>query len=81
MIIKKTTDYFNKSKDELLIQDGVISEEERLLLQEGLNVTIFNDIEEYKDQKEEYFAWLESNGYEPKEAIQMITGSIALVSK
>ncbi|PKR82883.1 hypothetical protein [Heyndrickxia camelliae] len=81
MNIKTTVEYFDKDIDELLEtrSDTMYTKEENLLFDEGLNVTFFDDMEEYEFEQDQFEEWMTSRGMELKALLKTINGRIAAV--
>ena len=78
----KTTDYFNMSIDELLINRGDgYTREECKILDDGIKVTFFDSIEEYKQEKEEHYKWIMNCDprFELKAELLMINERVAVI--
>lgn len=74
--------YFNKGVDELLEQNpSGYTKEENLILDSGLNVTFFDDVEEYRGLREDHTKWLKNNDMEVSNLIETINGRLAVVAK
>jgi exonuclease III len=81
MNIKTTQEYFGKSLDELLETDrSEFTKEERMIFDEGVNVTFFDDLNEYEEEKKEFNKWLEVRNFEAKTALKTINGRIVVIS-
>jgi hypothetical protein len=81
MNIKTTGEYFNLNVDELLItNEHGYTKEENLLFDEGLDVTFFDDIGEYEEEKEGFNNWLLERNFEVKAVLKTINGRIAFIS-
>lgn len=81
MNIKTTEQYFGLSQDELLEtrDDTMYTKEERLLFDEGLNVTFFDDMEEYESELDQFEKWMGERNFEYKAILETINGRIAAV--
>lgn len=82
--MKTTQEYFNLTIDELLVTDeNNWTKEEKLLYDEGLNCTFFDDEEEYIEQEREFKNWLQEafNGIEISLVLKTINERIAVISK
>ncbi len=80
MDIISTQDYFNTSVDDLLATDKyTYTKEERLLFDDGLNVTFFDDIREYREEEVDFEKWYKEKGYEVKAILKTINERIAVV--
>ena len=55
----KTTEYFNMTVDELLVERGNgYTREECKILDDGIKITFFDSVEEYEKEKEEFQNWI-----------------------
>lgn len=79
----KTTEYFNMSIDELLVirNEYGYTREECKIFDDGLKISFFDSIEEYKQEKERHKNWMQ-NCYEKLELkveLLMINERVAVV--
>lgn len=80
MDIKKTTEFFGYTIDELLKFDnlgGTI--EEDLLFGHGENVAYFDDLKEYEFEKEMFEQWMAGYNYKVKQVFQTVNERLAFV--
>lgn len=80
MNIKTTQQYFGLSTDVLLVTDEyTYTKEEKLLFDEGLKVTFFDDMQELEGEKEEFEKWMNEQEFEYKVILETVNGRIAVV--
>lgn len=81
MEIKKSTEYFGLTADELLVEwnEYGYTREECKLFDDGLHVTFFVDEEELERESEEYIKWAKQRGYEIKALVETVNERIAVV--
>lgn len=70
------------TEDELLEEwnECGYTREECELLGDGLNITFFDDMEEFETEKEQFSDWLESQCYEVKAFVETVNRRIAVIS-
>lgn len=80
MNVKKTTEFFGVTTNELLELDELGgTNEENLLFGHGENVTYFDDLREYESEKEEFEHWMKKYNYKVKQVFETINKRIAFV--
>lgn len=83
MDVRKTTDYFKMSIDELLEErnDAGYTREECKLFDEAIKVTFFDDITEYEEEKEGLEKWIKTIISDPEliAILETINGRIAVL--
>lgn len=76
----KSEDFFGLTESELLQDDDQgCTNEENMLSREGRNVTYFDDIAEYEEEKKELLRWASEKGYSCKALIETVNHRIAVV--
>ena len=79
--MKTTSEYFNKSTDELLItrNDAGYTKEECLLLDDGLEIVYFDDEKEMQGEKEEFDKYINSKSFVIKDIVLTINERLAVI--
>ncbi|WP_405101549.1 hypothetical protein [Oceanobacillus sp. FSL H7-0719] len=80
--MKTTREYFNMTIDKLLETDmNNETREERLLIGEGLNCTMFDSEENHQEEKEQFESWLHDKDMKVKIKLKTVNERIALISE